>query len=328
MNTSKWIPILCGLTASMLSAAELKIDLSARNSIFLENFNSNEDNATDLRNGVTFASAHDGVGHYRLTKQLDPQILFHHGMTEGDFSSFPNVRLRHAFSEPVKGGSVYPIPSQAGHMGQVLVNHLLTGRQVTLNDYPAVAGGVRIDPVDGVAVAGLYSIDYLILDRGRTLGFEFDEKNSTRGGSNNFFWGYNLGSTNGKEIKAGVDGGLFKGEATTTDPMMVLNLLASTGLSFIDPTVYQFIEIRMRVLQPQNGVATVFFRNELRDTSVHQIDIPLVDDTKFHTYLLDMRKDADWNQDKVTNFRFDPTNKKQGFEIDYIRFYEKADTIE
>jgi len=49
-----------------------------------------------------------------------------------------------------------------------------------------------------------------------------------------------------------------------------------------------------------------------------------VKDAYFHTYLIDMRNDPSWNAGKITSFRFDPSNRKQEFEIDHIRFYETA----
>lgn len=307
------------------SAAEVRVDPPHANSILLENFSSASDPTTEVRNGVRFDSASAGVGKYTISAVLDPQMFFH-GYTGGiDFSSYPNFRIRHSFSKPTKGGSIYPLPVRAGAMRKILVNNSLTGRQVTLTRYPAKGEGLRLDPVDGAPLAGEYLIDYIILDRGRTLGFEFDQKNSTRGGVNNFFISHNLaGQDNGKEISSAVNDGVFRGSPTNSDPMMVLQMGVSNGLASIEPEVYKFIEVRMRVLEPRQGVATLFFRNEPGGLGASKIELYLVDDKFFHTYLIDMSDDVSWNEGLITSFRFDPTNKKQVFEIDHIRFYETA----
>jgi hypothetical protein len=317
---------LLALSATTAPAAIVKVDPAMPNSILLENFAAPSDASADLRNGVSFVSSNDGVATYRVAAQLDPQMFFSGYLDGLDFGAYPNVRLRHSFSASVKAmeASVYPMPVKAGQMGNLAVNNTLAGRQTTLETFPVLGEGLRLDPVDGRPTAGEYRIDYIILDRGRTLGFEFDQSNSTRGGINNFFVGYNLGGMNGKEVLSNVENGVYKGVPTSADPMMILQLTEATGLSVINPEVYKFIEIRMRVLKPSQGVATVFFRNESGDMSRNKIDIFLVNDEYFHTYLIDLRNDAAWNSGMITNFRFDPTSKAQAFEIDHIRFYETA----
>lgn len=314
--------VSAGATAS---AAVVTIDPPQANSLLLENFSGASDPSSEQRNGVRFISAKDGVAKYSISGQADPQLFFD-GYVDGiDFANYPHVRIRHSFSDPNQGGSVYPMPVREGHLGKVLVNQTLAGRQVEFERYPAQGVGLRLDPVDGERVSGEYSIDYIILDRGRTLGFEFDQKYSTRGGLNNFFIGNNLGGENGKEILYGSDQGVFRGYPLSSDPMMILQMTPATGLTVINPEIYKFIEIRMRVLKPQLGLATVFFRSEAGSSSVTKIEFDLVDDEYFHTYLIDLREDRSWNSGMINSFRFDPTNQKQEFEIDHIRFYETAE---
>ena len=66
-----------------------------------------------------------------------------------------------------------------------------------------------------------------------------------------------------------------------------------------------------------NSDAVAELLNGLSFVSARQME-------EFHSYLIDLRNDAAWNSDKVTKFRFDPTSRKQAFEIDHIRFYETA----
>lgn len=318
------LSVLLFTAVATASAAKVYVDLPQMNSVLLENFSAEADPASELRNGVRFLSASEGVARYSIANVLDPQLFFDGYVGGVDFSSYPNVRIRHSFTTSARDSSVYPIPVRTGQMGKLSINNALVGRQVTLEEHPAFGEGIRVDPVDGPPVAGEYWIDYIIVDRGRTLGFEFDQKDSTRGGINNFFIGTNLGGVNGKEILTGVDDGVYRGNPTSPDPIMVLQMSTSTGLQSINSDVYKFIEIRMRVLEPRQGIATIFFRSQSGDMSANQIDFELVNDEFFHTYLIDLRNDMEWNQGMITGFRFDPTNQKQAFEIDHIRFYETA----
>ncbi|MFW2479246.1 MAG: hypothetical protein ACN4GF_03845 [Lentimonas sp.] len=326
MMRNKVNAITCAVACvvgSTLSGAVLLVDQETRNSMFLENFSSG-DPSTQLKNGITFDSASGGVASYRVPAKIDPQLFFD-GYTGGiSFSEFPNVRIRHKFSAQLREGSVYPLPVRAEQFAKLDVNDSLSARQVTLEEYPLQGEGIRIDPIDGPPMAGIYSIDYIMLDRGRTLGFEFDQVNSTRGGKNNFFIGTNLGGQNGKEILRGVDNGLLVGNPANADPMLILHITQSTGLTSIDTSIYKYVEIRMRFPEPNNGVATVFFRSKPGKVDPNKINIYLVNDPYFHTYLLDLSEDPDWTAGALTNFRFNPTDQKQTFEIDYIRFYEKV----
>jgi hypothetical protein len=322
MNPYKFAVLALTLLSTTSYGAVLHVDKPAFNSILLENFSASTDSATELRNGLTFESASGGVAFYKTAQEVDPQIFFSGYVGGLDFSDFPNVRIRHAFSQRGKKGSFYPMPVSEAHKGDIGIHTVLTSRQSLLTSYPSQSTGIRIDPVDGAPLGGTYSIDYLFLDRGRTIGFEFDQIGSTRGGINNFFVGHGLGGQNGKELLTGISDGLFRGNPTTTDPMMVLQMNEQTGLSSIDPKIFKFIEIRMRVLRPSQAIATVFFHNISGGMSMNKIDLPLVNDEFFHTYLLDLRNNPSWNAGKVTQFRLDPVSQMQGFEIDYIRFYE------
>ncbi|WPJ97123.1 hypothetical protein SH580_05305 [Coraliomargarita algicola] len=317
-----FISTLIASTCASAFAAVVTVDAPQANSLILENFSAPSDPSSEQRNGVRFVSAQDGVAKYSITDRADPQLFFDGYVGGIDFSNYPHVRIRHSFSEPNKGGSVYPMPVREGKMGKVSINNTLAGRQVMLEEYPQLGQGLRLDPVDGEHVPGEYCIDYIIVDRGRTLGFEFDQTGSTRGGLNNFFIGNNLGGENGKEIVSGIDRGVFNGKPVSSDSMMILQLTPATGLTAINSKIYKFIEIRMRVLEPQQGVGTVFFRSETANSGSSKIEFDLVDDEYFHTYLIDLREDASWNSGMINSFRFDPTNRKQAFEIDHIRFYE------
>ncbi|HAV12927.1 MAG TPA: hypothetical protein DCX06_05465 [Opitutae bacterium] len=316
--------LLCGVVVTLpTSAAELRIDPTSMNSLLLEDFSDDVDYTSELRNGVSFLSSSEGVARYQITNQLDPQLFFDGYVGGIDFAQYPNVRIRHGFTQKVKGSSVYPLPVRDKRMVSLGIHTVISGRQATLGTFPDNGSGLRIDPIEGPALAGVYSIDYIYVDRGRTLGFEFDETNSTRGGLNNYFLGNNLGGKNGKEILSGVEGGFYHGIPTSADPMMILQMSPHTGLNSINPKVYSFIEIRMRTPEPQAAHASIYFKSDAREQA-SQVEFELVNDEFYHTYLFDMRDNADWNSGTITSFRFDPTNRQQTFEIDSIRFYEIA----
>lgn len=329
MHTSKYASLIgcLLLSASSLQAAKITIDPAEPNSILMENFSSEGDSAAELLNGVSFKSNIDGVGTYGVAAVKDPVLVFRGYIDPIDFQTYPNIRMRHSFSglsSQVAQGSLFPLPVKVGRYVKHDINETLVVRQTTLENGPLSSTGLRLDPVDGEPVAGDYRIDYIIVDRGRTLGFEFDERNSTRGGVNNFFRGFNLGGVDGKEILSGIDDGMFFGQPTSNDPMMLLQLKQATGIGSIDTSVYQFIEIRMRLLVPGGEEAAVFFENESGGFATNKIEFDLADDSYFHIYLIDLRDHPAWQSGPVHSFRFDPVRGMQDFQIDYIRFYETA----
>lgn len=329
MDTCKYISLASCLFLSVgsLSAAKVTVDPPEANSILLENFSSEGDSADQLQNGVSFKSSTDGIATYSIAAVKDPALIFRGYVDPIDFQAYPNIRMRHGFSglsSQVEQGSLFPLPVKVGRYQKHDINEALAVRQTTFENGPVAGAGLRLDPIDGDPVAGDYQIDYIMVDRGRTLGFEFDQRNSTRGGVNNFFRGFNLGGEDGKEILSGIDEGVFHGQPTSRDPMMLLQLKEVTGIGSIDTSTYQFIEIRMRLLMPGGGKATVFFENESGGFSKNKIEFDLVDDSYFHTYLIDLRDNPAWNSGVVHNFRFDPVMGIQAFQIDHIRFYETA----
>lgn len=329
MHTFKYISLASGLVFSIasLSAAKVTVDPAEPNSILLENFSSEEDSAAELLNGVSFKSSNDGIATYSIAAVKDPTLIFRGYVDPIDFQAYPNIRMRHGFSglsSEVEQGSIFPLPVKVGRYMKHDINETVVVRQTTFENGPLTGAGIRLDPIDGDPVSGDYRIDYIILDRGRTLGFEFDQRDSTRGGVNNFFRGFNLGGEDGKEILSGIDEGVFFGHPTSTDPMMLLQLKEATGIGSINTSIYQFIEIRIRLLMPGGGEATVFFENESGGFSDNKIEFDLADDSYFHTYLIDLQDDPAWKSGPVHNFRFDPVKGMQAFQIDYIRFYETA----
>lgn len=327
MHTSTYMPLLSCLALSVggLQAAKLYTDPSEPNSLLLENFSTEHDSAAKLENGVSFDSNHEGIGHYKIAAEKDPILFFRGYVDPIDFQAYPNVRMRHSFSaasQQVAQGSLFPLPVKPEGFVKHDINSALVARQATFENGPNAGLGLRLDPVDGLSVAGDYRIDYIIVDRGRTLGFEFDQKNSSRGGVNNFFVGFNLGGTNGKEIISNIDHGAFTGQPTKYDPMMLLKLKEGTGIGAIDTSIYKFVEIRMRLMESGGEEATIYFENESGGFAENQIVLPLVDDIYFHTYLIDLREDPAWNAGPVHNLRFDPVKGMQAFQIDHIRFYE------
>lgn len=329
MLTYKYISLVSffALSASNLPAAKVTVDPAVPNSILLEDFSSEGDSADQLLNGVSFKSSSEGIATYSIAAVKDPTLIFRGYVEPIDFQAYPNIRIRHGFSgisSQVEQGSLFPLPVKVGRYAKHDINEALVVRQTKFENGPLSATGLRLDPVDGDPVTGDYRIDYIILDRGPTLGFEFDERNSSRGGVNNFFRGFNLGGEDGKEIRSGIDEGVFGGLPNGNDPMMLLQLKQATGIGSIDTTIYQFIEIRMRLLMPGGGEATVFFENLSGGFSDNKIVFDLAEDEFFHTYLIDLRENPAWKAGPVHNFRFDPVKGKQAFQIDHIRFYHTA----
>lgn len=329
MHTTKYTSLIGCLLLSVggLQAAKITVDPVEPNSILLENFSTEGDSAAQLTNGVSFKSNKDGVGTYSVAAVKDPMLYFRGYLDPIDFQTYPNIRMRHGFSGlsgEVGQGSLFPLPVKVGRYVKHDINETLVVRQTSFENGPRAGTGLRLDPVDGEPTAGEYRIDYIILDRGRTFGFEFDERNSTRGGVNNYFRGFNLGGEDGKEILSGIEDGMFFGQPTSNDPMMLLQLKEATGIGKIDTSVYQFIEIRMRLLVPGGEEATIFFENESGGFADNKIEFDLADDSYFHIYLIDLRNHPAWYTSPVHNFRFDPVKGMQAFQIDYIRFYEAA----
>lgn len=126
------LSVLLFTAVATASAAKVYVDLPQMNSVLLENFSAEADPASELRNGVRFLSASEGVARYSIANVLDPQLFFDGYVGGVDFSSYPNVRIRHSFTTSARDSSVYPIPVRTGQMGKLSINNALVGRQVTL----------------------------------------------------------------------------------------------------------------------------------------------------------------------------------------------------
>lgn len=308
------------LGSSFLVSANVIIsqDTGIKNSVLLEGFNGSTNPATGMTR-VTHTGTAGGTSVYSYANGQSPEGFLAFNPTSSSFdpakfSSF-RTRMYREFQTGAEAFQVFPTP--VGPAGSVTMNipSSTSLAEYTLSLAPTTANGsgIRVDPFNysnSDGGADTYEVDYFYVDRGRTVGYEFDHD------------GDQLGLTYSNITGGTFLGGTVSGSAGSNDPQISLN----TNFS-IDPTVYQFMEIRMRASADAQRM-DFFYRNDNGGfAAARNFTIANSFDNNFHTYTVDLSGEAEWTDNgNITAWRLDPTSNTIGstFEIDYIRFYETA----
>ncbi|TLD71923.1 PEP-CTERM sorting domain-containing protein [Phragmitibacter flavus] len=174
----------------------------------------------------------------------------------------------------------------------------------------ATNGGVRWDPNTNTGTEATYDIDYIMVDLGRVVGFEFDV-NETGLTTYQTWFNANTRSSNYR-----VEGSSLKG--TTTHVDTYIQTAASLNL---DTSIYKFVEIRLKT-EPNTGLQ-FFWGTSITPSynETNSIRVTATDD-QWHIYLVDMSAETNWTG-TLQNFRIDIGSAADiDYEIDYIRFRE------
>lgn len=175
----------------------------------------------------------------------------------------------------------------------------------------ATNGGFRFDP-NTLSSATTYDLDYIMVDVGRVVGFEFDmDEIPTTSPEVLQNWRNHSNRTTDYRIEDGA----LKGITNHGDTF----ILTSNPLN-LDADLYQYVEIRMKT--NANTRLQFFWSTPGNDYSESKsVSINTADD-QWHIYLLDMTAEDTW-EGTLANFRVDiGTAENIPYEIDYIRFRE------
>lgn len=241
-----------------------------------------------------------------------------------DTNYYTTMRIRMSASN--SGGSSDFWPNNPH--GQTTIN--FTGIPTTFTEYNRFwtnpdhsnvlhpNNGFRWDP-DTKSIEMTYNIDYVMVDRGRVVGFEFDINESGLSTYQSF-------SNSGNRISdLRVENSILKGTTTSNDDYLQNTSISSLSLS---TSIYQYAEIRLKT--ESNVRLQFFWKTSASDifSENKSVGYTTVDDG-WHTYLIDFTSEVDFWTGTLTGFRVDVGNGVGNtgvsgidFEIDYIRFRE------
>jgi len=286
--------------------------------VVLENFGGASDPATTLTR-VTFDSIGGGVANYNYAANTGPEgtITYNPLVTTFNPAVYSSVRVRMAVNRDDGATStvtqIFPTPVSAatGHIDAAIpTGSTLVERSFDLMTTSNPNGnGLRLDAFnytnDGTTDST--SIDYIMADLGRTIGFEFGHDGDLNG--------ITLNNASGS-----VSSGTLSGTAGGVDAQM---LMTGGGAPVINADIYKYVEIRMKGTA---GERVDFFWNTAARGSVTPkvaVDSTAGVDGDWHTYLLDFTDEADWTGN-LTYLRLDPVadNVGSSFELDSVRYME------
>jgi hypothetical protein len=308
------------------------VDPPSTHTLMFEDFNGTGTTSfLSLLQGMSYAGNAGGLGSFPYDGAThDPKVVFTQLHGSIDFLSFGWLRVRHRYTATNSMCTAWANPAKTGEQVTFAVR---TNLQTMVGNraFP-VAGdgsGVRIDPVPTTNVpAGVWTVDYIALDRGRTVGWEFDETGNARGGVNSPVFGTGFaGIADGVAIEGtnglAVSNGCLAAIAPAGGASLEFGLGATHGLTNLDTAVHRWIEIRMR--STAGGDARVEFANGSGGRTVNRPSFAMSGDGAFHTYLMDFRSDAAWSHSPVTDLALVlPDGAGGAFAVDHVRIHETA----
>lgn len=281
-------------------AATVTVDPSASNSILFRDYTSAPGNSTF--NNAQLQSA-DGGGttiYASNGTSTDPQVTHSGGSL--DLVTYPNFRTRMSVSGGVNPVHVWRNPAAGGQNLAFSATGTLAEYQGTIPNPAGSVTGFRIDPVEN-GTGWTAEMDYIYIDRGRTIGYEFSHDGDDLGLSyGNFIPTVGSGAMTG----TAAPGGGGASDVTISFP------------TSIDPSIYKYVEITMTGFAGDR--IDFFFSNA--NPEIHTYAFEPSSDGQKHTYLLDFTAEPDWSG-TLDFLRLDPSvSANATFSVDSVRFYE------
>jgi hypothetical protein len=308
-----WVAFMvCGLLFEVgpAFAATVVVDASyANSSLVLEDFSGAVDPATGRSADVTLGSISGGAATYNYAANHAGEgfVTFNPTATTFDPTVYKYMRTRLAIDRDDGSATttlqVFPTPVVGGNFKGVVVDTgtTLSETTVDLSGLTVNGNGLRLDTFNysNDATADAAVLDYLIVDRYRTLGIEFDLDGDLNGAAE-------------KNSSVSVSAGALLGTSTSTDPQLNITSLG------VDADIYKYAEIRMKA---DSGVAGLFWDTAAQDGGATFISFG-ANDGEYHTYVVDLTDEAGWTGD-ASFLRLDVTNADNvDYEVDYVRFME------
>jgi hypothetical protein len=281
--------------------------------VVLEDFSGGSDPST-TQVVATFDSITGGAATYNYADLASPEgyLIFNPLAKSFDPALYKSMRLRMAVNRDSLASTsvdVFPTPVPgAGSVTQsVTTGIVFKESSFDLSTKSPNGTGVRIDPFNYVndGTADQCQIDYIMADLGPTIGVEFNHDADLNQVA--------LANVTGESVASGI----LAGTAGTGDPnIWVIGNGGTTAT--VDPTVYKYVEIRMKGHAGDNP--QVYWKAGSRTGLTPSLGLNASNDGQWHTYLIDFTNEADWTG-TLSYFRLDPVNGiDRTFEVDYIRF--------
>ena len=311
MKRMKSIGLTIALTiaASSVFAVVVTTDPAGSNSaLVLEDFGGVSDPATARSPDVTFGSIGGGAATYNYAANHvgEGYLTFNPTATTFDPNVYKYLRTRQSINRDSLATAVlqvFPTPVIGGNfLSASVASSVMKETAFDLSTLTVGGTGFRLDPFNynNDATVDSVELDYMIVDRYRTLGMEFGRDGDLNGAAGN-----NLSSFD-------VTGGFFLGAGINTDPQLNITSLG------VDADIYKYAEIRMKA---DSGAAGLFWDTAAQAGGATWIAFG-INDGAYHTYLVDLTDEAGWTG-SASFLRLDPTNQAGvDFEVDYVRFME------
>ncbi|MCF7817033.1 MAG: hypothetical protein K9M54_04060 [Kiritimatiellales bacterium] len=304
------------LVMEVAPAIPVARDLVAQSTIVMEDFNGATAPVSVLTR-MTFESITGGAASYLYPAASGPEgfITYNPLAAAADPAVYPHLRIRMHVDRDSAANTVvqlYPIPIVAGKLISASVP-TGTAFQETSFDTSTITNfagaGCRIDPMNYTndGTADRFAIDYIMADRGRTIGVEFDRAGDDNG----------VVSTNVSSVS--VSGGVLHGTASNTAPQLRFDQNLT-----VNADIYKHVEIRMKGFAGDR--IDFFWAAAIQPNNITQVEVEpsTLSDGLYHTWLLDFTNVAGWTG-TLSHIRLDPvTTPGAVFEVDYIRFLETA----
>lgn len=312
------------LQTQALAAVSIYTDVGFESmwTLVLKNFNTSAQEHTGLsaNNPTPFpvwAGNTNGYGRYDTkTGTDDPKVNFN-STVRFDVNVYNYVRVRQRASVTGQQSEIWPngaVGPTTVNLGTVSTTFTESNRMWADPTNPAIitatSGGVRWDPIvrpNPATADASFDLDYIVVDRGRVRGFEFDVSE----GISADLQGWNFSQVTGQ----GVSNGAASGTTTGIDAYLTQNALD------LDTSIYKSVEIRMRA--SAGSTQQIYWDDTASYNELQRINLALADG-EWHRYVIDFSAESTWTDARLNGFRIDVANGAVGnfFEIDYIRFRE------
>ena len=309
---------LVALSAVSALGVTITKDVDYSTTVVVEDFSGSTDPSTAMVR-VTHDSTSGGVStyNYGATVGAEGFITYNPLSTTFNPATYSSMRVRMAVDRAGAGVTdvqVYPtpIPSAGNTIKTINTGTTLNETSFDLSSLSPNGNGVRVDPFnyssDGT-VDDNFFIDYIMMDMGRTIGWEFDHDAD--------FQNTTLVNFSASAVLNGTLSGTASSTLADTQVWLLGN--GATGPA-IDGDIYKYVEIRMK--GDAGDRIDLFWNTAARGGLTPKVDVEASADGEWATYMLDFSDEDDWTGD-LTAFRLDPTASTSAtFEVDYVRFME------
>lgn len=262
-------------SSGWVSGAFITVDSGVPNSLLFQDFRA-APGSTTFNNGQLQGADGGGTTVYESNGSgSDPQITFGGGNLE--LNTYGNFRSRFSVTGISGATHVWRNPAAGGQNLSITPTTSLAEYQGTIPNPANGVTGFRIDPVANGS-GWTSELDYIFVDRGRTVGFKFDHDGDL------LSLGDNPPFASTTVLNSSLSGQANPGGGPASDT----NIDFGSAFGMVHPGIYKFVEIRMAGFA---GDRLDFFYSNTT-SGVMRVEFEAASDGNMHTSLIDLSADA------------------------------------